>query len=82
MAGITGHCILTLCPRSAPTLHCAPRSPPRKQHRADYLARVITASKPARQISHPLGASALYTKVSAISGFVLAETPTAVQPQH
>ena len=81
-AGITGHCVLTLCPRSAPTLHCAPRSPPRKQHRTDYLARVITASKPARQISRPLRASALYTKVSSISGFVPTETPTAVQPQH
>ena len=81
-AGITGHCVLTLCPRSAPTLHCVPRSLPRKQHRTDNLARVITASKPARQISRPLGALALYTKVSAISGFVLAETPTTVQPRH
>ena len=74
-AGITGHCVLTLCPRSAPTLHCVPRSPPRKQHRTDNLARVITASKPAHQISRPLRASALCTKVLAISGFVSVETP-------
>ena len=44
-AGITGHCVLTLCPRSAPTLYCVPRSPPRKQHRTNNLARVITASR-------------------------------------
>ena len=75
MAGITGHCVLTLCPRSAPTLHCAPRSPPRKQHRTDNLSRDITASKPTHQISRPLGASALCTKVSAILGIVPAETP-------
>ena len=41
----------------------------------DGLARVITASEPAHQISRPLRASALCTKVSAISGFVSAETP-------
>ena len=74
-AGITGHCILMLCPRSALALHCAPRSPPRKQHCTDNLARVITTSKPAHQISRPLRASALCTRVSAISGFVFAETP-------
>ena len=74
-AGITGHCILTLYPRSAPALHCAPRSQPRKQHDMDSLARVITASKPARQINRSLRASALCTRVSAISGFVSAETP-------
>ena len=39
------------------------------------LARVITASKPARQISRPLGASTLYTKVSAISGFSARRDP-------
>jgi hypothetical protein len=75
MAGITGHCILTLCPRSAPALHCAPRSLPRKQHYTDSLARVITASKPEHQINRSLRASALCTKVSAISGFVSAKTP-------
>ena len=74
-AGITGHCVMTLCPRSAPTLHCAPRSPPQKQHDMDNLAWVITASKPAHQVSRPHGASALCTKVSALSGFVPAETP-------
>ena len=74
-AGITGHCVRTLCPRSAPTLHCVPPSPPRKQHRMDNLARIITASKPAHQVSRPHGASALCTKVSAILGFVPAETP-------
>ena len=40
----------------------------------DNLAWVIITSKPAHQVSRPLGASALYTKVSAISGFVSAET--------
>jgi len=74
-AGITGHCILTLCPRSAPALHCAPRSPPRKQHDMDGLARVITVSKLAHQINRSLRASALCTRVSATSGFVSTETP-------
>ena len=73
-AGITGHCVLTLCPRSAPTLHCVPPSPPRKQHRTNNLSRDITASKPTHQISRLLGASALCTKVLAILGFVPAET--------
>ena len=41
----------------------------------DGLARVITASEPAHQINRSLRASALCTKVSAISGFVSAETP-------
>ena len=39
------------------------------------LARVITTSKPAHQINRSLWASALCTRVSAISGFVSAETP-------
>ena len=75
MAGITGHCILTLCPRSAPTLHCAPRSPPRKQHDMDGLARFITVSKLAHRINRSLRASALCTRVSATSGFMSTETP-------
>jgi hypothetical protein len=39
-AGITGHCILMMCTRSAPAPNYAPRSPPRKQHDVGGLARV------------------------------------------
>ena len=39
------------------------------------LARVIIASEPAYQIDRSLRASALYARVSAISGFTSAETP-------
>ena len=39
------------------------------------LAQVIIASEPAHQINRSLWASALCTRVSAISGFVSAETP-------
>jgi len=39
------------------------------------LARVIIASEPVYQIDRSLQASALYARVSAISGFTSAETP-------
>ena len=39
------------------------------------LVRVIIASKPVYQINRSLRASALYIRVSAISGFMSAETP-------
>ena len=39
------------------------------------LARVIIASEPVYQIDRSLRASALYARVSAISGFTSAETP-------
>ena len=39
------------------------------------LARVIIAYEPTHQINRSLRASALYTRVSAISGFTSAKTP-------
>ena len=39
------------------------------------LAQVIIASEPVYQIDRSLQASALYARVSAISGFTSAETP-------
>ena len=39
------------------------------------LAQVIIASEPVYQIDRSLQASALHTRVSAISGFMSAETP-------
>ena len=39
------------------------------------LAWVIIASEPVYQINRSLQGSALYTRVSAISGFMSAETP-------
>ena len=39
------------------------------------LARVIIASEPVYQIDRSLQASALYARVSAISGFTPVETP-------
>ena len=46
------------------------------------LARVTIASESAYEINCSLRASAIYIRVSTISGFMSAETPTMAQPRH
>ena len=55
---------------------------PQRQRSMGNLAQAIIASEPAYQIDRSLRASALYARVSAISGFTFTETPTAVRPRH
>ena len=46
------------------------------------LARIVIALEPVYQVDRSPQASALYARVSAISGFTSTETPTTVRPRH
>ena len=69
-AGITGHCVPTLCPRSAPGTG----------YDGGYRPLCPTTVPTTRR---PLEASALYTRASVILGFEPAETPPPqYKPRH
>ena len=76
-AGITGHCVPTLCPRSAPGTGYD------GGYRPLCPTTVSTISRPLKASALYTKASALYTRASAILGSVPAETPPPqYQPRH